>query len=143
MRGENGMVSANSRTQREEEKTYKYPRKAPELAWDLDVCAIAIKRKCSGWPFKRQGGDAMRLRKKTNSNTKNQPWDQTQPWECLQNPRHSHTTLFDFLFFSPVLVFVVPRHPSLTSNVSQRGLFSPTPMHGHCRYVNYLAFMGF
>ena len=37
MRGENGMVSANSRTQREEVKTYKYPRKAPELAWDLQL----------------------------------------------------------------------------------------------------------
>ena len=52
------MVSANTRTQREEEKTYKYPRKAPELAWDLDVHAITIKSECSGWPFERQEGDA-------------------------------------------------------------------------------------
>ena len=45
-------------------KTYKYPRKAPELAWDLGVRAIAIKSKRSGWPFERQGGNTTRLRKK-------------------------------------------------------------------------------
>ena len=34
----------------------------------------------------------------------------------------------------------VHRHPSLTSNVSRRGVFFATPMHGHSRYVNYRAF---
>ena len=44
-----------------------------------------------------------------------------------------------FSFFHSHLLSV-HRHPSLTSNVSRRGLFSSTPMHGQSRYVNYLAF---
>ena len=42
-------------------------------------------------------GDATRLGKKKDSNTKN------QPWECLQGHATSHATLFDFQFFSLAL----------------------------------------
>jgi hypothetical protein len=43
-------------------KTLQIPKeghwKAPELACDLGVHAIAIKSERSGWPFERQGGNA-------------------------------------------------------------------------------------
>ena len=67
------------------------------------------------------------------SNTKNQLWDRSQPWECLQNPRHSHATWLvqlSVFFFS-----FSPRPPSiakasLISNVSQRGHSRPRPCLG-------------
>ena len=57
-----------------------------------------------GWDTRGQGmaGDATRLGKKKDSNTKN------QPWECLQGHATSHATLFDFQFFSLALAL----HPS-------------------------------
>ena len=66
---------------------------------------------------------------KKDSNTKN------QPWECLQGHATVTPLCSTFSFFQSHLVSV-HRYPSLTSNVSRRGLFSPTPMHGQSRYVN-------
>ena len=107
--------------------------KAPELAWDLGVRAIAVKSEHSGWPFERQVGNATRLGKNKFEHQKSTMGPQSQPWECLQSPRHSHATLFDFKFFSPVLSpswhsSIVT--PSLTSNVSQRGFFRSRPCMG-------------
>ena len=58
-------------------------------------------------------------------------------------PRHCHATVtplcstFSFFHSHSLSVHC---HPSITSNVSRRGLFSPTHMHGQSRYVNYIAF---
>ena len=54
MRGENGIVSMNSGWRRRKkilQETYKYARKAPELAWGPYICTIAIKSEHSGWPL--------------------------------------------------------------------------------------------
>ena len=83
-------------------------------------------------------GDARVTRDLEYSNTKNQPWDQSQPWECLQNPRHSHATWFDFQFSfsSPLAASVsVHRHHLPHLKCESEGTISPSPTHGHFRYV--------
>jgi hypothetical protein len=71
-----------------------------------------------------------------DSNTKNQPWDQSQPWECLQNPRHSHATWFDFQFFFLIFTRVSVHRQRLPHlKCESEGTFSPSPTPGHSRYV--------
>ena len=88
-------------------------------------------RGCGLWTGNERGWQETRrdLEKKKDLNTKN------QLWECLQGHATVTPLCLTFSFFHSHLVSV-HCHPSLMSNVSWRGLFSPTPMHGQSRYVN-------
>ena len=118
-------------------RTYKYPRKAPELAWDLDVRAIAVKSERSGWPFERQGGNATRLRKKKFEHQKSTMGPKsTVGMSPKPTPQSRHlvgsTFSFFFLIFTKVSVYR-QRLPHL--KCESEGTFSPSPTPGHSRYV--------
>ena len=135
------MVSANSRTQREEVKTYKYPRKAPELAWDLGVHAIAVKSERSGWPFERQGGNATRLWKKKFEHQKSTMGPKsTVGMSPKPTPQSRHIVRLQVFFTCSLAILAfVHRHPLPHLKCESEKIFSFTPMHGLSRYVNYLA----
>ena len=94
-------------------RTYKYPRKASELAWDLDVRAIAVKSERGGWLFERQGGDATRLRKKKFEQRKSTMGPKsTVGMSPKPTPQSHHIVRLTVFFTRPLTVLVfVHRHP--------------------------------